>query len=380
MKRVYLDNAATTPLLPEVTEAMIQSMTNTFGNPSSTHTFGRGAKAVIENARKNIAKHLGCTTSELVFTSGGTEADNFILKNAVQHLGVEHIITSTLEHHAVLHTINFLATKGTEISYVNTLENGSIDYKHLERLLQNNNKKTLISLMHVNNEIGTILELSKVIALKQKYKALFHSDTVQSIGHFDLNLSTCDIDFIVAAAHKFHGPKGIGFAYFRKGTGIHPEILGGEQERGSRAGTENTSAIVGMDKALSVCLKNLVKDTAYLKNLKEYSIAEIKQKLPSIKFNGVSEDLNLSTHTILNIQLEKDLPMLLFQLDMKGIAISGGSACQSGSHKGSHVLQSFLSDQAQKNTSVRVSFSKQTSKEQVDYFIQEMVTLVSQKK
>ena len=376
MKRVYLDNAATTPMLPEVVEAMVQTMNVTFGNPSSTHAFGRSAKAVIENARKNIAKLLHCTTSEIVFTSGGTEADNFILKNAVHHLGVQHIVTSALEHHAVLHTVDFLATKGVQISYVNTLENGTIDYNHLEEILSNSAQKTLISLMHVNNEIGTILDLPKVIALKKQYQALFHSDTVQSVGHFEVDLSDLEIDFITAAAHKFHGPKGIGFAFFRKGTAIAPEILGGEQERGARAGTENTAAIVGMEKALSVCVQNLTQDVAYLKELKEYFISTFTTKIPTAKFNGISGDVNQSTHTVINIQFDKDLPMLLFQLDMKGIAVSGGSACQSGSNKGSHVLQSFLNDAAQLNTSVRVSFSKLTTKEEVDYFVEEIVGLV----
>lgn len=376
MKRVYLDNAATTPMLPEVIETMVATMNTTFGNPSSTHAFGRSARAVIENARKSMAKFMGCTTSEIVFTSGGTEADNFILKNAVTHLGVKHIVTSPIEHHAVLHTIDFLATQGTQISYVNILENGELDYNHLEEILVNSSQKTLISLMHVNNEIGTILNLEKVIALKQQYKALFHSDTVQSVGHFKVDLSQLDIDFITAAAHKFHGPKGIGFAFFRKGTAIHPEILGGEQERGSRAGTENTAAIVGMEKALSLCLQNLAQDVTYLKELKQYFISQIITKIPTVKFNGVSDDLSQSTHTVINIQLNKDLPMLLFQLDMKGIAVSGGSACQSGSHKGSHVLQIFLTDTEQQNTSLRVSFSKLTTKEEVDEFVTALMGLV----
>ncbi|NIJ45612.1 cysteine desulfurase [Wenyingzhuangia heitensis] len=376
MKRVYLDNAATTPLLPEVIDTMVQTMNTTFGNPSSTHAFGRSAKAVVENARKQIAKHLQCTTSEIVFTSGGTEADNLILKNAVHHLGVTHIITSAIEHHAVLHTVEFLAKKRITISYVNTLANGTLDYQHLETLLAGSNQKTLISLLHVNNEIGTILDLEKVIALKNQYKALFHSDTVQSVGHFNIDLSILDIDFIAASAHKFHGPKGIGFAFFRKGTAIQPEILGGEQERGTRAGTENTAAIVGMQTALTLCLRNLNDDIAYLKTLKQYFITEITTKIPNVKFNGVSAHLNQSTHTVVNVQFDKDLPMLLFQLDLKGIAVSGGSACQSGAHKGSHVLQSFLNDAEQQNTSVRFSFSKLTTKEEVDYVVGELVGMV----
>ncbi|MDO6802931.1 cysteine desulfurase family protein [Wenyingzhuangia sp. 1_MG-2023] len=376
MKKVYLDNAATTPLLPEVISSFVSSLETTYGNPSSTHSFGRSSRALIENARKSIAKQLHCTTSELVFTSGGTEADNLILKNAVYHLNVTHIISSKLEHHAVLHTIDFLASKNTTISYVKTLPDGTLDYGDLEKLLQNSTEKTLISLLHVNNEIGTILDLEKVIALKQKYKALFHTDTVQSIGHFDINLVDLDIDFLAASAHKFHGPKGIGFAFFRKGTGIQPEILGGEQERGSRAGTENTPAIVGMEKALTVCLSNLEKDLHYLKELKHYFMSELKNKIPSVKFNGVSGDLNKSTHTVLSVQFSKDLPMLLFQLDLKGIAVSGGSACQSGANKGSHVLQSFLNDEELQNTSVRFSFSKLNTQDEIDYVIAQLLNVV----
>ncbi len=372
MKRVYLDNAASTPMFPEVIDVMMQTLTASFGNPSSIHSFGRSAKAMIENARKKIAKNLHCTTSELVFTSGGTEANNLILKNAVYHLDVKHIITTSIEHHAVLHTITFLEKKGIQVSYVNITNNGTIDYVHLEKLLANSQQKTLISLMHVNNEIGTILDLEKVIILKNKYQALFHSDTVQSIGHFNINLSDSEIDFITAAAHKFHGPKGIGFAFFRKGTAIFPEILGGEQERGTRAGTENIGAIVGMEKALSMCIDHLKEDLNYLKNIKDYFINSIKNKYPSIKFNGVSNDLTKSTHTVVNIQFPKELPMLLFQLDLKGIAVSGGSACQSGSNKGSHVLQSFLSESEQINTSIRFSFSKLTTKDDIDYTLEQL--------
>lgn len=377
MKRVYLDNAASTPMLPEVIETMVQTMNTSFGNPSSIHTFGRSAKSAIENARKQISKHLYCTTSELVFTSGGTEADNLILKNAVHHLGISHLITSELEHHAVLHTTSFLAEQEIQISYVRTLKNGTIDYNHLEEILANNTtKKSLISLMHVNNEIGTILNLSKVIRLKQQYNALFHSDTVQSIGHFSIDLSALDIDFITAAAHKFHGPKGIGFAFFRKGTAIHPEILGGEQERGTRAGTENTAAIVGMQQALTLCLRNLYEDVAFLKTLKLYFIEQLHLKIPTAVCNGVSGNTKLSSHTIVNVQFAKDYPMLLFQLDLKGIAVSGGSACQSGAHKGSHVLQSFLNTTEQQNTSVRFSFSTLTTQEDVDYALEQLAQII----
>lgn len=376
MKKVYLDNAATTPMLPQVIDVMMETMTNVFGNPSSTHAYGRNAKALVENARKNIAKSLNCTTSELVFTSGGTEAINLILKNAINHIGVKHIITSKIEHHAVLYTIQNLEKKGVLISYIDILEDGSINLDHLEQVLEKTKVKTLISLMHVNNEIGNILDLKRVIELKRKYDVLFHTDTVQSIGHFNINLKKLDIDFLTASAHKFHGPKGIGFAFFRKGTAIQPEILGGEQERGTRAGTENIASIVGMQTALSKCLHHLNTDLDYLKEIKEYFILELTNKIPSVKFNGVSNQLEKSSHTILNVLFPKNLSMLLFQLDLKGIAVSGGSACQSGSHKGSHVLQAFLNNDDQEKTSVRFSFSSFNTKEDIDYTIETLKNLI----
>jgi len=365
MNNIYLDNAATTPMFPEVCELMFKSMHTTFGNPSSTHSFGRKAKAAVESARKSIAKHLGGTTSEFVFTSGGTEAINLILNNAVYHLGVKHIITSKIEHHAVLYTVQALEEKGVKVSYVDVLNNGTLCMEHLENILEQHSTNTLISLMHVNNEIGTILDLKKVIAFKKKYKTLFHTDTVQSIGHFKINLSILDIDFLTASAHKFHGPKGVGFAFFRKGTAIQPQVLGGEQERGTRAGTENVAAIVGMEKALSISLQNLEQDLCYLKQLKSYFIKQIKADIPQVLFNGVSDNLTKSSHTIVNVLFPKTLSMLLFQLDLKGISVSGGSACQSGSHKGSHVLQTFLSDNNQEKTSVRFSFSTLNTKENI---------------
>lgn len=368
MKKVYLDNAATTPMYPEVISVMLESMTQSFGNPSSTHSFGRNAKAAVENSRKNIAKYLNASTNEIVFTSGGTEADNLILKNAISHLNIQHIVTSKIEHHAVLNTVEFLASKNTLIHYVNITPSGEIDYCHLKKILSEINQPTLVSLMYVNNEIGTILDFTTIQKLKNEFHFLFHTDAVQAVGHFHIDLQNSPIDFLAASAHKFHGPKGIGFAYFKKGTAIQPEILGGEQERGTRAGTENIAAIVGMEKALSICLSNLNDDLYHLKNIKLYCIQKLKN-IPNIRFNGISNNLYKSTHTLINIQFNKEIPMLLFQLDLKGIAVSGGSACQSGAHKGSHVLQNILNEKEQQHTSIRVSFSKFTTYDDIDDFI-----------
>lgn len=377
MKRIYLDNAATTMMHPDVVKVMTDCMLANYGNPSSTHSFGRNAKAIIENSRKKIAHILKVKTNELVFTSGGTEADNLILKNAVSHLGVQHIITSPVEHHAVLKTVMSLKNTHLKVSLVNILDNGGIDYEHLETLLnKHSNTKTLISLMYVNNEIGTILDIQKVVDLKQQYQALFHTDAVQAVGHFDLDLQSLGVDFLVASGHKFHGPKGVGFAYFKNGTGILPEILGGEQERGTRAGTENTAAIQGMEKALSLCTENLTSHVKHLKAIKQYFIEQIEIHIPSVVFNGDSNNLATHSFVIANIRLPKNLPMLLFQLDLKGIAVSGGSACQSGAHKGSHVLQAFLDDNAQQLTSLRVSFSKFTTLADVGVFVSTLKEII----
>ncbi|HIP49688.1 MAG TPA: cysteine desulfurase [Lutibacter sp.] len=368
--KIYLDNAATTPMLPEVIELVNKSMQSNFGNPSSTHSFGRTAKSLVETARKNIAKQFNVTPSEIIFTAGGSEADNLILRNAVTQLGVETIISSAIEHHAVLHTIASLKEEFNITSkQVDLTENGGIDYKHLEQLLAQSTTKTLVSLMHINNETGRILDLQKVSDLCQKYKALFHSDTVQGIAHFKIDLQKTPIDFIAASAHKFHGPKGVGFAYFKKGSAINPMLLGGEQERGARAGTENIHSILGMEKAIEIAYSNLEKDTAYIQDLKTYFISKIKKSIPNIQFNGMSEHTTKSSYIILNVLFPKEIKMLLFNLDLKGIAASGGSACQSGSTKGSHVLQAILSEEEVQNTSVRFSFSKLNTKVEIDYVI-----------
>ena len=378
MKGVYLDNAATTAVFEEVIVEMSASMRDNFGNPSSTHQFGRSSKSLIEKSRKNIARNLNVSSSELIFTSGGTEANNLILRNAVVNLGVTQIITSKIEHHAVLKTAKELSIENNiSLVFVDTDDKGVVDFVHLRSLLSDTTHKSLVSLMFVNNEVGTIQDVKKISVICNEYEALFHSDSVQAIGHFNVDLADLGIDFISASAHKFHGPKGVGFAYFKKGFGVKPMILGGEQEKGARAGTEPVHAIIGMDKALQISLDNLEADIYKIQNIKKRSLELFRSEIPEIKFNGGSENLKQSTVTILSIRLPKDLPFLLFNLDLKGIAVSGGSACQSGSNKGSHVLESLLPFEDAAKTSLRISFSKLNSIDEITYFITTLKDLLN---
>ena len=379
MNNIYLDNAATTPIDKEVIEVMYRSMQENFGNPSSTHQFGRKAKASVETARKNIAKHFNVSASEIIFTAGGTEADNLILQNAVQNLDVKRIITSKIEHHAVLHTINFLQKKHSiHVDFVAVDSNGDVDLNDLEILLETHQtEKCLVSLMHVNNEIGNLLPIDLVSELCKKHNALFHSDTVQAIGHYPIDLQKTPIDFIVASAHKFHGPKGVGFAYFKKGFGILPMLHGGDQEKGARSSTENVHSILGMEKALAIAIDNLEYDTQEISALKKHFISELKGNFKNISFNGYSESLEKSSYTILNVRFANANDMLLFSLDLNGIAVSGGSACQSGSGKGSHVLENILDASNIDKTSVRFSFSKLTTKQEIDITILKLKELLN---
>ena len=370
MKTIYLDNAATSPIDHRVVERITKVMTDTFGNPSSTHQFGRKARTIVEEARKSIAKHFNVTASEIVFTAGGSEADNLVLKNAVQHLGVKHLITSKIEHHAVLHTIEAIAVEfDVKVSYVDLDSKGSVDYDHLTKLLEDSTEKTLVSLMYINNEIGNVLDIDKVCKLCEENNALFHSDTVQAIGHYLIDLRQTPIDFMVASAHKFHGPKGVGFAIIKKGFGIKPQLIGGEQERGARAGTENVHNIAGMQTALDIAIASLEEDAQYIGELKRYFMNGLNGLNADIQFNGRSGDEKDCSYIILNARFNLNLPMFLFNLDLKGIAASGGSACQSGSAKGSHVLNAILTREDAEKTSVRFSFSKYTTKEELDYTI-----------
>jgi len=367
MTKIYLDNAATTPIDKEVVEVMRKSMLENFGNPSSSHQFGRNAKSSVEAARKNIATHFNVTASEIIFTAGGTEADNLILQNAVTNLKVQTIITSKIEHHAVLHTLDFLKKNyQIEVIYLDVDEFGTVNLKQLETVLSSLKTKVLVSLMFVNNEIGNLLPIDKVSKICRFYNALFHSDTVQGIGHYGIDLQETPIDFIAASAHKFHGPKGVGFAYFKKGFGIQPILHGGNQEKGARSSTENVHSILGMEKALDIAIKNLEKDKNYLTDLKSYFIKQLFQLFPKIAFNGLSSNLEKSSYTILSARFPLQNDMLLFRLDLAGIAASGGSACQSGSNSGSHVLQTFLNEENASKTSARFSFSKHTTKKEID--------------
>ena len=375
--KVYFDNAATTPLYPEVVEKITEVLSNTYGNPSSTHALGRGAKSLIEYSRKQIAKELNALPSEIIFTSGGTEADNFILHSCVRDLGVQVVISSLIEHHAVLHTLEVLAKEyPIQIVYVNLTERGDIDLQHLKNLLeQYTEKKVLVSLMHLNNEIGNILPLKEVATLCKEKGAYFHSDTVQSVGHYSINLQEIPVDFITASAHKFHGPKGVGFAFIRKGIVLHSIITGGEQEKGLRAGTETVHNIAGMEVAFNLCYKNLDKNTEKLKNLKQYFIHQLKHHFPEIVFNGTSESLEESSYAIVNVgfpALQHQDNTLLFQLDLKGIACSKGSACQSGSVQVSHVLSAFMPKEALQYPSLRFSFSAFNTIEEVDFLIESL--------
>lgn len=372
MNSVYFDNAATTPISAEVIDVISEIMKNNFGNPSSSHSFGRSSKVLLEKSRKTIASYLNVSASEIIFTSGGTEADNLVLNSAVKDLDVTHIIISKIEHHAVLHTVEKLQRDfNIKVSYVKLDEFGNIDFKHLENLLQIK-AKTLVSLMHVNNEIGNILDIKRVADLCKLNNALFHSDAVQSVGHYKMDLQDIPVDFLAASAHKFYGPKGVGFAFVRKNSGLRPLITGGEQERGLRAGTESIHNIVGMEVALKNAYDNLDKETGYVKELKQYFIDVIKKAIPEVKFNVGSYSLVKSTYTLVNIRLPIALEksaMLLFQLDLKGIACSKGSACQSGSSQNSHVLTEILNDDDLQKPSIRFSFSIYNTKEEIDYVI-----------
>lgn len=374
MQKVYLDNAATTQVRSEVIERMQEALAVHYGNPSSTHSFGRSAKTVVEQARKTIAKTLNAQPSEIIFTSGGTEADNMILRCAVRDLGVQTIITTRIEHHAVLHTVEELEKEyGTQVGYVELDADGNPDLQHLEQLLKKDDSKKLVSLMHVNNEIGNITDIATVARLCKEHNALFHSDTVQSIGHYPWDVQEIPIDFMTAAAHKFHGPKGIGFAFIRKNSGLKPLIVGGAQERGFRAGTEPFHNIVGLEEAFIKAYEHLDAETEAVKELKRYFIEKVQQEIPDAVFNGLSGDMEKSTYTLVNVRLPFDAQkalMLLFHLDMKGIACSKGSACQSGSDQGSHVLSQLLEGEELEKPSLRFSFSMYNTKEELDYTVQ----------
>lgn len=374
--RVYLDNAATTPIAPEVAACMIPLLQNEFGNPSSSHYLGRQAKAIIENARRTISSKLNCLPSEIIFTSGGTEADNMTFHTAVRKLGVRHIITSPIEHHAVGHTAEFMKELYPDIlvSYVQLDDKGQVNLKHLEQLLAASTEKTLVSLMHANNEIGTLLPLKKVSELTRKYNALFHSDTVQTMGHYAFDLQDLDIDFITCAAHKFHGPKGIGFLYANRKNTVEPMIHGGAQERGFRGGTENLYGIAGLAKAMELAYEDVEGHQQHVQELKSFMMRELEEKIDGVYFIGETTP-EYSLYTVLNVSFPKTnkAGMLLFTLDLKGVCASGGSACSSGAVKGSHVLEGINADGSRPN--VRFSFSRYTTKEEIEFAVEQLVAI-----
>ncbi|MCJ1805487.1 cysteine desulfurase [Flavobacterium covae] len=370
MKKVYLDNASTTSLYPEVIEEMTRILSTQYGNPSSSHEVGREAKNELELARKSIAKNLQCNAQEIIFTSCATEANNLILRSAIKSLEVKRIITSKIEHHAVLHTVAVLQKEfEIQVDFVSINPDGTINYAHLENLL-NSDVKTLVSLMYVNNEIGTVLDLEKVAHLSKKSNAYFHTDAVQGIGKSVVDLSKISIDFLVASAHKFHGPKGVGFAFIKKNIVLEPILYGGEQEKGLRAGTESIHNIVGMAKALAISLAHLETNKEYLQGLKKYLVEALKKYFPESIFVGNPET---TQYNIVNIILpleETKSGMIVFLMDMNGVAISRGSACQSGSSKPSHVLETFIPTEYLAKPNIRISLSKYNTLDDIDFLIE----------
>ncbi|MCB0402081.1 MAG: cysteine desulfurase [Flavobacteriales bacterium] len=367
--KVYLDNAATTPMDPEVIEAMIPIMKENFGNPSSIHSFGRSSRAIIEKARKQVAGFINAAPGEIFFTGGGTEADNMVLRCSVEDLGVDHIITSATEHHAVIDTAEVIAgKKGIELSLVKHDAKGYVDIENLKQLLEaNRDRKTLVSLMHANNEIGNRLPIKQVADLCKQYGAYFHSDTVQTMCHYRFDVRELGVDFITCSAHKFHGPKGVGFLFVNQNIQLKPMITGGAQERNVRAGTENIIGIVGLTKAMEVAYRDLEAHQEHVQGLKTYMIEQLEATIPGVTFNG--DPKGDSLYTVLNVQFpnsEMD-EMLLYNFDIEGVAVSGGSACSSGSNVGSHVLRNIGADMTK--PSIRFSFSKFNTKAEIDYTI-----------
>lgn len=373
-KKVYLDNSATTPVSPEVLEEMMPYFVDNFGNPSSIHSHGREARSIIEKSRKKIADLLGTSPAEIFFTSGGTEADNTAIASSIESLGVTKIITSKLEHHAVLHTAEYHEKQGrTSIEYVKHDDRGSLDLDHLSSIIT---KGDLVSIMHANNEIGNLNDIHTISALCKEKGAFFHTDTVQSMGKLNIDLQEFDVDFLIGSAHKFHGPKGIGFLYLNANNKINPFIHGGAQERNMRGGTENVAGIVGLAKALELACQEQEENKKHITSLKSAMIDELKSKVKGVDFNGLSADMERSIHTVLNVGIPEsdDNDMLLFSLDIKGISVSGGSACSSGTSIGSHVLEAINSDP--NRGAIRFSFSKYTTLEDVYYAVGSLVELL----
>jgi cysteine desulfurase len=374
MNRIYLDNAATTPIHPEVVDEMIPFLREKFGNPSSIYSFGRETRMAIEQARKSVALHIGASPSEVFFTSGGTESSNASIKGVVEDLGVTHIISSAIEHHATLHSVEYLAQAGkVHLDFVNLLEEGVLDYNHLEELLQSGKGKTLVTLMHANNEIGNLLDAERVGALCKKYNAFFHCDAVQTLAHYPLDVKKMGVHFLSGAGHKFHGPKGIGILYMSKESILKPIIHGGSQERNLRAGTENVASVVGFAKALDIAVMNYDNDRNYISELKTYMVDSIKKELPNVIING---DFDNSLYTVLNVCIPNTpkAEMLIMNFDIKGICVSGGSACSSGAESVSHVIKAIRGNADV--IPIRFSFNKWNTMEEIDFVLQTMKELM----
>lgn len=372
--RVYLDNAATTPIDQEVMKAMFEVMENHYGNPSSIHAHGREVRTIVEKARKTISGLLHASPSEFFFTSGGTEADNMAIRCGIIDHGIKHAITTAIEHHAVLHTLEALEKSGIiHLSFVNVDSKGGIDYEHLEELLKTN-ERSFVSLMHANNELGTLTDIIRVGELCEQYDALYHCDTVQSMGHYIHDLSKLKVSFLVCAAHKLHGPKGVGFLYINHKVKINPMIYGGSQERNMRGGTENVYGIAGLAKALEIAYQEMPEHHKYIQGLKSYMIEELTKNIPGVEFNG-ELDPEKSLYTVLNVSFpEMEMAeMLLFSLDIAGISASGGSACSSGTNIGSHVLNGIHANPDR--PAVRFSFSKYNTREEIDYVVAKLKEL-----
>lgn len=370
MDKIYLDNAATTPLSAEVIDAMVDVMKVNYGNPSSTHSFGQEAKILIENVRRSVADYLKVSPSEIIFTSCGTESNNMIIKSCVEHLNIERIITSPLEHKCVAETVlDMKKRRGVEVVYLRPNPEGDIDLDKLEEELKSSDKKTLVTLMHANNEVGNILDIKKTALICKEHGALFHSDTVQTMAHMELDFSDIPVDFASCSAHKFHGPKGSGFAFVRKSSGLKALITGGPQERSLRAGTENVCGIVGLGKALELSVLHMTEYSGHIKSIKKYCVERLTEEISGVKFNGRSAGEE-SLYTVLNVLLPFKDPMIGLKLDMRGIAISQGSACSSGAAKPSMVLMMLLSeDELENSTPLRVSFSHLTTKNEIDALV-----------
>ncbi|MBU2915562.1 MULTISPECIES: cysteine desulfurase family protein [Reichenbachiella] len=375
--KVYLDNSATTPVDPEVLEEMMPYFSEIFGNPSSIHAHGRAARSVVERSRKKIAELLNTSPAEIFFTSGGTEADNMVLRSAVETLGLQVVITSVLEHHAVLHTLEAMERQGVIcVRYVRLLDGGALDVEHLEVLLQEN-PGAMVSLMHANNELGNLNDVLAIAGLSKAYGALYHSDTVQAMGKYVHSLADSQLDFVVGSGHKFHGPKGVGFVYINHETKIHPFVYGGAQERNMRGGTENLAGIVGIAKALEISYRDMATNRTHIEGLKRLMITELNEKVKGVSYNGLSADMDRSLYSVLNIGVpeSEENDMLLFNLDIKGISVSGGSACASGSSIGSHVLEAIHSDPMR--GAIRFSLSKYTTREEVIYAVDSLAEIVN---